>query len=185
MDRRNKLNIVLTYATALYLFVFGLVTITLVCGQHIPSSSHLTIYCCTCLLALVAVAFLSTKIQLTDKESNRKWLNRILIPFSFLGPVLFSLGIYHMFREDYASFFVFACMLEPFSIATAIVFLIINTTSSSKLFSWFGLPLFVLLTLINLYCFIPLGDAIQKIFDIHIYDWAVKALYVILSLSYG
>lgn len=181
MPKQSRLSIVLTTAAVLYLLIFGLVILVVVGCKHVLSGPNLTIYCYAWLLGFVAVAFLTRKAKLFEEGTNRKRLNRVLIPFSFLGPVFFFWGIYYLLREANLFSFVFTCILEPLSIVAVIVFLITNTKHCSKTFLWLDVPLFVMLMSVNLYCFIPLGYIFQRIFAIRIYDWAVMVLYVILS----
>lgn len=182
MPQKNRLSIVLTFVAGLYLLNFGLVILTLAVCKHLPTDQNLTIYFCAWLLGFVAIGFLTRKTRFFEKELNRKRLNRVVIPFSFLGPLFFFCGIYYLFRESDLLSSIFTCILEPLSIVATIMFLITNTKHCSKTFLRFGVPLFVILTAVNLYCFVPFGYVFQRVFDIQIYDWAAKMLYVIMSL---
>lgn len=116
---------------------------------------------------------------------KRRVLNYILILTALLGPVFFVLGFYFAISEAHWPAFFCLGILEPTSIIAVLTFLKINTKYFSKMFLWLEVPILLVLLLIDLYCFIPLGVFLENRFNINIYGEILTKLYGILAWLFG
>lgn len=202
MSKKILLNIVLVFAGVFCAILLGLGSHGLFASKALwqGSPSHNTLIALFCIglvgfTAIAAVLFKNRSLhnhnggkpenQIANISLKRRVLNYILILTALLGPFFFVLGFYFAISEAHWPAFICLGILEPTSIIAVLAFLKINAKSFSKMFLWLEVPILLVLLLIDLYCFLPLGAFLENRFHINLYDQTFPILYLILVGLFG